>query len=306
MGTMYGLQMVAGLTAPTIKMVPINGGTFRMGAGSGPVTVSDFQMGVNPVTNQQYGSVLNLLGRARYFAMATHPVIGRSFLIARGDDPRRLIAMDTDKLVTGICEAGISVPEEYLMAFMESIELFEVKEHYPREGFNRSGQPAMSVNWYGAFVFAEILRMTTGVDYALPTEFQWEWAARGGPLGLKHGTATGELNPQVAHYHYDESVVATVDVNDLKYPSMENGLRHMTGNVAEWTRTWHGDLPQESVTDPIGPENGISKVMRGGAWHHCSFSRQFLRVTCRAHHGPDIGANYFGFRVVAPRGFRER
>lgn len=299
MTILYGPQMVDGLVAPKINMVPIQGGTFQMGAGSGPITLSGFQMGVNPVTNQQYGSVANGLDAARYFAMAADPASRRPILIARGDDPGKLNAMDAVELLAGLRKSGMIVRVEHLPIFAGALKVFEVKEHRPPEGFDGSNQPAVMVRWYGAFAFSDLLRMITGVDYALPTEFQWEWAARG-PSGREYATSTGELSPDVAHYRYDDSVVSTIDVDDPRYPSMENGLRHMTGNVWEWMLNWHGDLlPQEAVRNPIGPESGQFKSLRGGSWFYYVPVR--LCAAYRFNGRPVVGNNRFGFRVVAPQ-----
>jgi len=298
MNTLYGPKMVDGLMAPAIDMVPIYGGTFHVGPRSGPITLSSFQMGVNSVTNGQYGSIAGQLGAARYFAMANDPVTRRPTLIARGDDPERLRAMDAGELFTGLHEAGMAVTEQDWSVLPEGFKVFMVGEHQPSDGFDRPNQPAVMVSWYGAFVFADLLGMMNGDGCSLPTDFQWEWAAKGSS-DRRYATLRGELHQKVAHYsgYDDNSVAATIDVDDPRFPSMENGLRHMSGNVWEWVLNWHGNPPLNAVMDPIGHESGSQKSLRGGSWN------ETLEGNMSAVFKSPARPNYFsydvGFRVMA-------
>ena len=136
----------------------------------------------------------------------------------------------------------------------------------------------------------------------MPTEAQWEIAARVvmGIEGLRdYATPSGELTKEEAHY----DAQATVDVDDPRYPTLENGLRHMTGNVWEWTRDWSADYSEESVVDPTGPKSGEYKILRGGSWDVNDPGK--LRAANRSDFHPDGWGRYIGFRLVAFRGLQE-
>lgn len=99
----------------------------------------------------------------------------------------------------------------------------------------------------------------------LPTEWQWEYAARAiqGSRELRqHATPSGRLTHEEVHF----DAQSTVDVDDPRYPTLGNGLRHMTGNVWEWMQNRYGDYPQGDVVDPTGPLEGEFRSLRGGSW----------------------------------------
>jgi sulfatase modifying factor 1 len=122
--------------------------------------------------------------------------------------------------------------------------------------------------------------------FRLPTEAEWEFAARAGTL-----TATyGELS-QVA-WHMGNSAGSTRPVGQL-LPN-DWGLHDMLGNVFEWTHDWYGDY-EPSALNPAGPDSGIEKVFRGGRWNNM---RRRLRVANRVTATPDCVSDSVGFRLA--------
>ena len=130
--------------------------------------------------------------------------------------------------------------------------------------------------------------------YRLPTEAQWEYAAKGGNTG---GTFTyaGSDNPdEVAWYNGNSGsaahAVGTKAPNGL-------GLYDMSGNVREWCWDWIGDYTSEDKTDPTGASSGSSRVIRGGNWNN---SAEIVRSAYRSYVNPNYRYFNFGFRLLRP------
>ena len=98
-----------------------------------------------------------------------------------------------------------------------------------------------------------------GWEWRLPTESEWEYAARAGTTGARHG----ELD--AIAWHGGNSGSETHGVKGKQANAW--GLYDMVGNVWEWCGDWYGDYPTGSVTDPTGPGSGSLRVNRGGVWH---------------------------------------
>jgi len=126
--------------------------------------------------------------------------------------------------------------------------------------------------------------------YRLPTEAEWEYAARSGTTGASYA----DLD-DVAWYH-GNSGVETHPVGS-KNPSPW-GLHDMLGNVWEWCHDWHDDYPSGSVTDPWGPETGSGRLLRGGS--AVSHAR-YARAAGRTWPAPGGSADDVGFRPVRSR-----
>lgn len=152
--------------------------------------------------------------------------------------------------------------------------------------------PVESVTWYEAQEFCEKLSELTGKKYVLPTEAQWEYAARGGKKSKGYKYSGSNTINDVAWY-YDNSGAETHSVKQ-KQPN-ELGIYDMSGNVWEWCSDWYGSYSSSSQTNPTGPSSGSGRVLRGGSW---SSSASNCRVERRNFSNPsDHGSNY-GFRVV--------
>ena len=161
--------------------------------------------------------------------------------------------------------------------------------------------PVENVSWNDAKAFCEKLSEKTGKKYALPTEAQWEFVARGGvkSKGYKY-SASNEIG-DVAWY-YDNSYALGSSHPDYgthavgtKAPN-ELGIYDMSGNVWEWCADWHGSYSSDAVTNPMGPYSGDYRVIRGGSWFSGSDDR--CRVSYRTCDSPDFCGNSLGFRVV--------
>lgn len=136
--------------------------------------------------------------------------------------------------------------------------------------------------------------------FRLPTEAEWEYAARGGNQS-KGYEYSGSNNIKEVAWHDGNSGKKTHPVGTLN-PN-ELGLYDMSGNVWEWCHDWYGDKYYDAckskgtVQNPLGPEKGSYRVLRGGSW--ISGYPQYCRVAYRSHVAPDFRDGSRGFRLAA-------
>ena len=153
--------------------------------------------------------------------------------------------------------------------------------------------PVEGVSWEDAQGFIAELNRREGVSvYRLPTEAEWEYAARAGTQTAYHfGNAADQLEQY--GWYKDNARNRTHPVGQ-KQPNGW-GLFDMHGNVWEWVHDWYGDYPGGAVTDPRGPEAGVGRVRRGGAW---SSGARYHRVANRHGFAPVNRYNGLGFRLA--------
>ena len=161
-------------------------------------------------------------------------------------------------------------------------------------------RPVEQVSWEDCQEFIARLNELTGENFRLPTEAEWEFAARGGNASMGTIYAGNEDVDSVAWYFnnsyamgsdsedYGTHVVATKLANEL-------GLFDMSGNVMEWCSDWYAPYSADAQTDPVGPETGMRRVTRGGSWF--SFEGD-NRVTVRSYAAPHTRSNSLGLRLA--------
>ena len=159
--------------------------------------------------------------------------------------------------------------------------------------------PVENVSWEEVQEFVRKLNeMEGGERYRLPSEAEWEYAARAGS-----GTETyaGDLTKPEGH---DPALdgIAWFDENSegRTHPVGQKaanglGLHDMLGNVWEWVADWHGDYPGGAVTDPKGPSTGSSRVFRGGSWLD---DAGYCRASYRYDFTPGVRSFNLGFRLL--------
>jgi formylglycine-generating enzyme required for sulfatase activity len=266
----------------SVEMVRINGGSFNMGSpdnehdrhhNEGPqrrVTLSPFSMGKFAVTNELYEAVM---GANIPSGFPRRPVEGVSFFeaiafcnklsILQALTPAYIIGGETDPAKWGNLPKGVD------------------------SDFHR---------W-------DTVQQVAGANgYRLPSEAQWEFAARAGTTTPFH---TGEnITTNQANYNGEqpyrrasrgENRRRTTDVGS--FPPNAWGLHDMHGNVWEWCwDRYESEYPEENQTDPMGPDTGTTRVLRGGAW---SSSGTDIRSANRLMERPYRSGRY-GLRVVLP------
>ena len=160
--------------------------------------------------------------------------------------------------------------------------------------------PAYYVSWNDCQDFIRRLNALTGENFRLPTEAEWEFAARGGNKSWGYKYAGSNNIDNVAWYYnnsyakgenssdYGTHNVATKSPNEL-------GLYDMSGNVWEWCQDWYGSYSSGSQTNPTGPSSGSYHVNRGGSWGSLAGS---CRVSRRGNYSPDYRINFLGLRLA--------
>lgn len=155
--------------------------------------------------------------------------------------------------------------------------------------------PVENVSWNDIQEFLMRLNGKTGNRYRLPTEAEWEFAARGGLLSQGYKYA-GSDNLEEVGWHDNNAGNKTHPVGQKK-PN-ELGLYDMSGNVWEWCQDWYGGYSSAPATNPKGPAAGSYRVVHGGSWY--SFA-QYCRVALRNYDSPGNRFNDLGFRLARTR-----
>ena len=286
--TTNSIYIVRNRGIPGITMVSLPADSFIMGADTlewderpaHTVSLDAFQISETEITNVQYAEFLNVA-------------------LALGD------ITVTEDSVTG------AWGEYSGLAYLEFSEGFFSNTGEPIDTINRcyinyklhtgfsvepgwEEWPVVFVTWYGASAFARHYGMS------LPTEAEWEYAARGGRQ-FEYATVDGAISSSKANYG-----------RNIGYPRKAGtyvpnpfGLREMSGNVSEWCSDWYdfdiklykysGYYKYGPKHNPQGPETGSERVTRGGGWNVCDFA---CRSSNRSPHEPSYRISYIGFRVV--------
>ncbi|MBR4887301.1 MAG: SUMF1/EgtB/PvdO family nonheme iron enzyme [Muribaculaceae bacterium] len=158
--------------------------------------------------------------------------------------------------------------------------------------FRGEDLPVESVSWDDCQEFIKKLNYLTGLNFRLPTEAEWEYAARGGNKSKGYKFSGSNVIENVAYYFGNSSsrthTVASKSSNEL-------GLYDMSGNVYEWCSDWYGDYTSNSQVNPQGPSSGSHRVIRGGSW---SFKARYCRISDRYLYIPNNSNYNLGFRLA--------
>ncbi|MDR0970677.1 MAG: formylglycine-generating enzyme family protein [Lentimicrobiaceae bacterium] len=141
--------------------------------------------------------------------------------------------------------------------------------------------------------FITKLNEITGKEFRLPTEAEWEYAARGGNKSAGYTYSGSNEAGDVAWCNIPNQSAQPVGT---KQPN-ELGIYDMSGNVTEWCSDWYGYYNSEDQTNPMGPTSGFLRVSRGGNW--CDFATN-CRVTYRNYFMSKGSNSGIGFRLVLP------
>lgn len=305
--------------APPPGMVWIPGGTFSMGDESplalpheGPVhrvRVAGFFMDVTAVTNERFSAFVDATG---YVTVAERVPDAKAL---RDQLPPGSPALPPEMLVPG---SLVFTPVEGAVDLRDASRWWRWVRgaswrHPLGPGSDLAGrqrQPVVHIAWEDAVAYAR------WVGGRLPTEAEWEYAARGGRERAQHPWGDAPHDPEHPQAHIYEGAFPSVpagprDVGSLA--SNDFGLHDMSGNVWQWTSDWYRPDTYARRTaaggvsrDPTGPEQGLdprtegeaSRVIRGGSFLCSDVYCRGYRVSARGTGAPDTGASHIGFRVV--------
>ena len=158
--------------------------------------------------------------------------------------------------------------------------------------FKGDNLPVELVSWDDCQTFINRLNSYTGRNFRLPTEAEWEFAARGGNYSRHYKYSGSNYISDVAWYDGNSGnrthPVGTKQANEL-------GLYDMSGNVYEWCSDGYGSYSSYSQNDPTGPNSGSRRVPRGGSWRN---NAKYCRSSCRDNYAPGDRGYYLGLRLV--------
>ena len=188
---------------------------------------------------------------------------------------------------------SVTLSDYYIGQTQVTQELWEaVMGSNPSYFKDDNQRPVENVSWNYCQEFIEKLNRLTGKNFRLPTEAEWEYAARGG--NKSKGYKYSGSNDADAVAWYDKNIggktypVATKQSNEL-------GLYDMSGNVWEWCQDWYGKYSSHSQSNPKGANTGSIRVLRGGSWF---FKARSVRVSNRIINTPDYRNTNDGLRLV--------
>lgn len=191
----------------------------------------------------------------------------------------------------------VTLADFYIGKLEVTQELWRAVMHYNPSHFRGYKNPVENISWEDCQLFINRLNKLLGQNFRLPTEAEWEYAARGGNKSRGFMYSGNKKIKKVAWYwdnsKRNEHPVAYLMPNEL-------GLYDMSGNVYEWCYDWYEDkYPTESQVNPKGPKNEKNKlfrrVIRGGSW---ATVKHFCRVANRDSGNPNLGTSTSGFRIV--------
>ena len=161
--------------------------------------------------------------------------------------------------------------------------------------FKGANQPVEYVNWVDIQLFIELLNNATGKNYRLPTEAEWEYAARGGKQGINNKYRySGSNDIGAVAWYYDGPGSNKTHPVGQKEPN-ELGLYDMTGNVFEWCNDWYELYTLSPKTNPQGAASGDKRVFRGGSWF--TYEEE-SHITSRGYNSPSYRERTLGFRLA--------
>ncbi len=152
--------------------------------------------------------------------------------------------------------------------------------------------PVDGVSWEDCMDFIARLNSITGYSFCLPTEAEWEYAARGGNKSRGYEYSGSNNIGEVAWYGINSR--DTTHPVKGKAPN-ELGLYDMSGNVYEWCQNWFDGYSSTSQINPTGPDYGTTRVIRGGSWRS---NEAYVRVAYRSYCMPSNSSKTIGFRLA--------
>jgi len=186
----------------------------------------------------------------------------------------------------------VTLNDFYIGKFTVTLAQWRVVMGNNSSGLISGNLPVEEVSWNEVQEFIKRLNERTNGNYRLPTEAEWEYAARGGnqSQGYKY---SGSNNIEEVAWYESNSGKKTHPVGTKK--ANELGIHDMSGNVYEWVNDWYGEYSGGRLTNPQGPSSGSHRVIHGGSY---STPDRSARVSYRYRYDPGIRYGFLGFRLA--------
>ena len=208
----------------------------------------------------------------------------------KGASPKRYNLDEWDEKEHPVHRVGIS--SFYMNRYEVTNELWNAIMDTNPSVFKDAKLPVQNVSWSAVQEFIKKLNLETGRHFRLPTDAEWEFAAKGGIYSKEYRYAGSNDLDEIAWCKMNSGdtphEVGTKKPNEL-------GLYDMSGNVVEWCSDWYGELEDQTVADPQGPSSGLYRVGHGGAW---KADINFCRPNVRLYDQPTAYYDYLGFRLA--------
>lgn len=287
----------------SIRLKDIPAGTFTMGGttavGDAPtvsVTLTAFQLSEKEITNQQYVDFLNNAYLDGWITVNSQPTSDpcgtytENMVVGTDNAPNAGVIFLQLGETGGCTSSGETehIDNKSWITFNNSNNTFAVLDD------SKADWPVNWVKWFGAFAFAEYYHVS------LPSEAQWEYAARGGQQ-LEYPTDDGTLSLAKANYNGDTPGVYNPNGHAIKvgsYAANPYALYDMGGNVWEWCQDYYSEsFYTNGAINPLNSTAGTDskRVRRGGSWNYHSAT---LLTYARASDFENRGNNHFGFRIA--------
>ena len=159
----------------------------------------------------------------------------------------------------------------------------------------KDNHPIVFVDWKDANDYCEWLSKLLGKKYRLPTEAEWEYAARGGNKSNNYIYAGGNTAEEVGWFGGNTNIISQETRPIGQKKPNELGIFDMSGNVWEWCSDWYGNYTNDIQTNPKGVSTGKMKIIRGGSWFDFV---HYLRTSARYPFVPEQLFYGTGFRIV--------
>ena len=159
--------------------------------------------------------------------------------------------------------------------------------------FKGKNLPVEKVSWNDVQQFIAKLNKLTGKNYRLPTEAEWEYAARGGNRSASYKFSGSNIVNEIA-WHNGNSEKNTHKVGSTPFHN-ELEIYDMSGNVMEWCEDWYGSYRAQTYDNPKGPKKGNFRVVRGGSW--CCYASN-CRTSKRYNTPHNVRLRDLGFRLA--------
>ena len=187
----------------------------------------------------------------------------------------------------------VTLSDFYMGQVEVTQELWEAVMESNPSYFQATHNPVERVTWSDCQKFIKKLNLLTGRHFRLPTEAEWEYAARGGNRSKGYIYAGSDIIGKVAWYTNNSNNKA--QTVKQKYPN-ELGIYDMSGNVWEWCQDWYGDYSSDAQINPQGSSSGSARVIRGGSWKNDANSH--CRTFGRLDLTPAASPSNLGFRIT--------